>query len=146
MHENWSEITDHFTEITDHFTCTSANVIYCITCTLCKKLYIGETGRRLGDRFREHLRNVEKDNKNASKPVARHFNLPNHSVQHMAVCGLSLHQGNTESHKTLDQNLFFKSALLILTVSTNAFHSTNLFCCFSRCQAPPNSVAPYFCI
>ena len=27
---------------------------------------------------------------------------------------------------------FFKSALLILTVSTNAFHSTNLFCCFSR--------------
>ena len=45
-------------KITDHFTCTSANVIYCITCTLCKKLYIGETGRRLGDRFREHLRDV----------------------------------------------------------------------------------------
>ena len=33
-------------------TCTSANIIYCITCTLGKKLYIGETGRRLGDRFR----------------------------------------------------------------------------------------------
>ena len=32
-------------EITDRFTCTSANVIYCITCTLCKKLYIGERGR-----------------------------------------------------------------------------------------------------
>ena len=42
-------------KITDHFTCTSANVIYCITCTYCKKIYIGETGRRLGDRFREHL-------------------------------------------------------------------------------------------
>ena len=66
-------------KITDHFTCTSANVIYCKTCTLCKKLYIGETGRRLGDRFREHLRDVEKDDQNASKPVARHFNLPNHS-------------------------------------------------------------------
>ena len=24
----------------------------------------------------------------------------------------------------------------------NAFHSTNLFCCFSRYQAPANSVAP----
>ena len=68
-------------KITDHFSCTSANVIYCITCTLCKKLYIGETDRRLGDRFREHLRDVEKDDKNASKPVARHFNLPNHSMQ-----------------------------------------------------------------
>ena len=67
-------------KITDHFTCTSTNVIYCITCTLCKKLYISE-----------HLRDLEKDDKNASKPVARHFNLPNHSKQHMAVCGLSLH-------------------------------------------------------
>ena len=33
-------------KIIDHFTCTSANVIYCITCTYCNKLYIGETGRR----------------------------------------------------------------------------------------------------
>ena len=72
-------------KITDRFTCTSANVIYCITCTLCKKLYIGETGRRLGDRFREHLRDVEKDDKDASKPVARHFNLPNHSKEHMSI-------------------------------------------------------------
>ena len=133
-------------KITDHFTCTSANVMYCITCTLCKKLYIGETGRRLGDRFREHLRDVEKDDQNVSKPVARHFNFPNHSNQHMVVCGLSLHQGSTESRKTLEQNLFFKSALLILTVLTNAFHSTNLFSCFSRYQAPTNSVAPSFCI
>ena len=88
-------------KITDHFTCTSTNVIYCITCTLCK----GE--RRLGDRFREHLRDVEKDDKNASKLVARHFNLPNHSKQHMVVCGLSLHQGSTESRKTLEQKLIF---------------------------------------
>ena len=86
-------------KITDHFTCTSANVIYCITCTLCKKLYIGETGRRLGDRFREHLRDVEKDDNNTSKPVARHFNRLNHSMQHMAVCGLSLHQGCSENAK-----------------------------------------------
>ena len=65
-------------EITDRFTCSSANVIYCITCSLSKKLYIGETGRRLGDRFREQLRDVEKDDTtdNASKPVARHVNLP----------------------------------------------------------------------
>ena len=42
-------------KITDRFICTSANVIYCITCTLCNNLYIGETRRRLGDRFRKHL-------------------------------------------------------------------------------------------
>ena len=101
--------TTHHYKITDHFTCTSANVIYCITCTLCKKLYIGETGRRLGDRFREHLRDVEKDDKNASKPVARHFNLPNHSMQHMTVYGLSLHQGNTEGRKTVEQKIYFSN-------------------------------------
>ena len=78
-----------------------------ITCTLCKKLYIGKTGRRLGDRFREHLRDIEKDDNNASKLVARHFNLPNHSMQHMAVCGLSLHQGTTESRKSLEQKFIF---------------------------------------
>ena len=50
---------------------------------LFNKLYIGETGRRLGDRFREHLRDVERNDKDASKPVARHFNLPYHSKQHM---------------------------------------------------------------
>ena len=97
-------------KITDHFTCTSANAIYCTTCTLCKNLYIGETGRRLGDRFREHLRGLEKDNKDASKPVSSHFKLPNHSKQHM------------ESRKTLEQKFIFQFlALLILTISTNAF-------------------------
>ena len=99
-------------KITDRFTCTSANVIYCITCTLCKKLYIGETGRRLGDRFRDHLRDVEKDDKDASKPVARHFNLPNHSNEPMSICGLSLHQGNTDSRKNLEQRFIFQIGTL----------------------------------
>ena len=97
---------------TYHFTCTSANVIYCITCTYCNKLYIGETGRRLGDRFREHLHDVERNDKDASKPVARHFNLPNHSKQHMAVCGLSLHLGSSESRRTLDQKCIFQIGTL----------------------------------
>ena len=135
-------------KIADHFTSTSAKFIYCITCTLCKKLYIGQTGRRLGDRFREHLRNIEKDNKNASKQVARHLNLPNHSKQHMVVCSLSLlYIKEVQIAATLlNKNLFFKSAPLILAVSTNTFHSTNLFYCFSRPQAPTNSIAPSFCI
>ena len=100
-------------KITDHFTCTSANVIYCITCTLCKKLYIGETGRRLARRpFPRTPSRRRKSDKDASKPVARHFNLPNHSKQHMAVCGLSLHQGSTESRKTLEQRFIFQIGTL----------------------------------
>ena len=49
------------TKITDHFTCTSASVIYCITYTLCKKLYIGETERQIGGQFQEHLCDIEKE-------------------------------------------------------------------------------------
>ena len=66
----------------------------------------------IGHRFREHRRNVEKDDKDASKPIARHFNLPNHSMQDMAVCGVSLHQGNTESRKTLEQKFIFQIGTL----------------------------------
>jgi len=113
--------------ITDGSTCTSANVIYCITCTLCKKMYIGETGRRLGNCFRWHLRDVERNDKDASKPVARHFNLPtNHSSQHMTICDLSLNTRVIQKAITLEQKFIFQIGTLYPTVLTNAFHSTNL--------------------
>ena len=45
--------------------------------------------------------NLQKKNvKDVSKPVARHLILPNHSIQYMAVRGLSLHLGSSESRKT----------------------------------------------
>ena len=102
-------------KVTDHFTCISTNVIYCKTCTLCKKIYMGETGRRLADCFREHLRDAEQNNTNASKLVARHFNLPNHSHHNMTICGLSLHHGNTESRKNLEQKINFSTGYTLST-------------------------------
>ena len=104
--------TKRSVKITDRFTCTSANVIYCITFTLCNKLYIGETGRRRGERFRQHLRDVETNGKDASRPVAHHFNLANLSKQHMSICGLSLHLDTTESRKNLEQKFIFQIGTL----------------------------------
>ena len=75
-------------------------------------------------------------------PVIRHLNLPNHSKQHMAVCCLSLHLGSSEGSKTLEKKLSFKQALLITTVSTSPFHSTNLFL-FYHCYIPTHSIAPF---
>ena len=40
------------------------------------------------------------------------FNLPNHSSQHMTICGLSLHQGSTESRKNLRQKFIFQIGTL----------------------------------
>ena len=89
------------TRITHHFTCISVNVIYCITCTLYKKISMGQSRRRLADRFREHLRDAEENDTDASKPVAPYFNLPNQSHHNTTICGLSLHHGNTRSRKNL---------------------------------------------
>ena len=99
-------------KVTDHFICISTNVIYCISCTLWKRIYIGETGRRLADRFREQQREVEKNNTDASKPVACHFYLPNPSHHNMTICGLSLHHGNTATRKNLEQKFVFQLGTL----------------------------------
>ena len=105
----------------DHPPSTSIMMLYCCTsypgyCRFISHLrraYLAVfSSRRLGDRFREHLRDVEKNDKDASKPVARHFNLPNHSKKHMAVCGLSLHLGTTESRKNLEQKFIFQIGTL----------------------------------
>ena len=100
-------------KVTDHFTCISTKVIYCITCTLCKKIYICKTGRRFADRFCKHLRVVQKkNNTDASKPVARHFNLLYHSHHNMTICGLSLHHGNAESRKNFERKFIFQLGTL----------------------------------
>ena len=100
---------------------------------LCNHLYVQSYEcRRPRDRFREHLRDVERNDVDASKPVAKQFNLPTYSIQHMAASGLSLHLGSSERRKTLEQKFIFL---------TSASHSTNLFL-FSRHHIPTNNVAP----
>ena len=77
----------HIKIITRHFTCTSDNVIYCISCRKCPEtVYVGETGRRLADRFREHRLDVL--HKKIDLPVAQHFNSPGHSLEDVRVAVL----------------------------------------------------------
>ena len=47
-----------------------------------------------------------------SKPVARHFNLPGHSHEHMEICGIYLHLGNNETRKRKEQRVIFKLGTL----------------------------------
>ena len=44
--------------------------------------------------------------------VAQHFNLPNHSKEHMSICGLSLHQGTKDSRENLEQRFIFQIGTL----------------------------------
>ena len=61
----------------------------------------------MADPFREHLRDVEKKiNTDASKPAARHFNIPNHSHHSMTNGGLSLHHETQKAEKSRQKFIF----------------------------------------
>jgi len=51
-------------------------VIYCLTCGICGKQYVGETKRKFTIRYWEHIKGIEKQK---PTPVGYHFNFHNHS-------------------------------------------------------------------
>ena len=75
-----------------YVSCKSNNLIYCITCTSCNKQYVGQTKKRLQERFVTHFYNIEGSKRKTTKskpssmrnnkfddPIGRHFKLPNHN-------------------------------------------------------------------
>ena len=88
-----------------------------------------------GDRFREHLRDVEKNDKDTSKPVASAA-FPYIKVRRKAA-------------RIWNKNSSSKSAPLILTILTNAFHLTNVFLfftlpCYTKSKAPTSMYVRQF--
>ena len=102
--------------VTDTFTCTSTNLIYCIQCLKCNKLYIGETMRRLADRSAEHLKSIT--DHNIHLPVAVHFNQADHSIDDYSIFELKLTH-NSHHRKELEKRLIFK-------LNTTQPHGINL--------------------
>ena len=111
------------------------HLLHLISCIKCCKLRIGETGRRLSDRFAEHLRFVR--NNNVDKLVARHFNAANHSISYIKVCAISPISGGNDSRKRHEKGLFFKIGTIHPTGLTKDFFnliiSLHSFCfCLAR--------------
>ena len=80
--------------------------MYVIHCTKCAKLYIGETGRTLDTRFKEHLADIKH---HRDKPVANHFNQAGHSIHNVSVNGLQLlFTDNTSDSKDMESHLIDK--------------------------------------
>jgi hypothetical protein len=57
--------------------CQSNNLIYCITCKKCNVQYVGQTKRRLMDRFQGHFGVIQRND--PSSDIAAHFNSTNHN-------------------------------------------------------------------
>ncbi len=84
------------------FTCTSTHLIYCISCSRCGMLYIGETGRQLRTRFGEHRW------QKLHQPVARHFNSGSHCISDMKIRALCPISGSNDSRKRQEMRLISK--------------------------------------
>lgn len=63
-------------------TCSSSNVIYLITCTRCKKQYVGLTTKPLRTRINHHRSNIFQ---NKRVYISLHFNLPDHNINNISV-------------------------------------------------------------
>ena len=59
-------------------------------------LYIGETGRTLEDRIREHVYYI---NRQVNQPTGLHFSLPSHSISNFRVQVLWGVRGDTIDRK-----------------------------------------------
>ena len=68
--------------IRQSFTCNSTNIFYLITCTKCKKQYIGCTTTQLNTRVNHHRTCIK--NKKTTY-IHKHFNLPDHSITHLKI-------------------------------------------------------------
>ena len=92
------------------FSCTTDNLVYAISCSVCKKYYIGETKRRLADRVTEHLRSIHLNT--PGLPVARHFNQPGHSTDDFKVCGVLKCRGSDAVRKQQEERIIFELGTL----------------------------------
>ncbi|BFZ15785.1 hypothetical protein BsWGS_18824 [Bradybaena similaris] len=96
--------------IKETFTCESRNLIYALICKRCQKAYVGETGRRLADRFCEHLRDI---NNETAKPVSLHFNSPDHrGVDDLSVTALQSCSSDQVTRQAVENRLIYSLGVL----------------------------------
>ena len=57
--------------------CRSSNLIYCVTCKICRMQYVGQTLLRIKDRFAKHFYDIQ--NNDQSKVLERHFSRRDHN-------------------------------------------------------------------
>ncbi len=79
------------------FSCISKNLIYLITCTKCKKQYVGFTTQQLNTRINHHRTNIITKQRIY---LCVHFNFPDHSLNNLTVQPID---GVTDSPKALQE-------------------------------------------
>ena len=77
-----STTTKRTYRIREYFTCSSKNIIYLITCSKCKKQYVGQTRKNLRERINHHRSTIMCDK---TRYLSIHFNFPDHNITNLKV-------------------------------------------------------------
>ena len=125
--------TNETRHIKSNLTCDTKNLIYMIQYNRCNLQYIGETKRRLKDRFNEHRRTIDNPNtKSKLTTVAQHFlSSPNHTANDMQLIPImaKFFSNRDSIRKAREAFLILKAGQLIPKVLTSAKKHTDLFIC-----------------
>ena len=101
-------------------TCTSKNIIYLITCTKCRKQYIGCTTQQLNVRINHHRTNILN---RRHVHIAQHFNRPDHYLnQHLKVQPID----SPNKAENTTQELYHLEHYWIKTLHTLIPHGLNI--------------------
>ena len=98
-----STVTNKSFPIRQHMTCCSTKLIYLITCLKCNMQYVGLTEQTLRQRMNSHRFSI---NHNTDTPVARHFNLPSHSLNDLRIIAID-HLPSVDNHSRLNKETFW---------------------------------------
>ena len=78
-----SAVNNYTVDINTAVNCKKTNMIYCITCKKCSEQYVGESERRIQERFSVHKGYVV--NNHLTKAAGYQINQRGHSVSDMSV-------------------------------------------------------------
>ena len=87
------------------FTCATSGVINLTTCLKCNKQYIGQTGRKFGQRMMEHLNNIY----HKKETLGTHYNLPNHKHTDFTTHVIEKVCPNTINHRLEREEFWIKT-------------------------------------
>ena len=93
-----------------NYTCVRENVVCAIKCRTCNKVYIGKTGRRIGDRLREHIHFTRLPD--TDLPVGRHFTSRCHRIGDMLVSVIRFGFRGTTERRSFEASVIFRHQIL----------------------------------